>query len=418
MAHIQNSGRGKLLIHNGYRYQRNRTRRHCIYWRCSSTQCQATLSSQVFDMNNPPQDIDINYASEHNHPPEIRRIQRQNTVNAIQEEIHNDPSVPVRRLYNGFLAENDRRGGNVEEGIPRFESIRSTLNRTRALVVPPIPANIADVDIPGEWGETWRGEAFLRIQNRDRGILIFQTNEDIRLLSRCQTIFMDGTFKTAPHPFNQLFTIHGLLNGYVFKLGCALISNKALETYQYILVSIKNEVHQLTGNHLQPERIIIDFEAGLKGAIVREFPLATINGCFFHFCQAIWKNVQRHGNMENVGIRSLIRGIMALGFVPINFVRVCYQNLQNDPETANFIQIAPALEDFFLYFERTWMRQNGIFPPALWNVHDRPMEFRTNNHVESFHNRFVYYYVLTVSSFGVSNERSLYLSFCLHFSFF
>ena len=33
---------------------------------------------------------------------------------------------------------------------------------------------------------------------------------------------------------------------------------------------------------------------------------------------------------------------------------------------------------------------NAIFPLAMWNVFGREMEFRTNNHVESYHNRYIY----------------------------
>ena len=78
---------------------------------------------------------------------------------------------------------------------------------------------------------------------------------------------------------------------------------------------------------------------------------------------------------------------MALGFLPINNVKACYDNMRQAEETANLIVTYPPLEEFFQYFERTWMNEDGVFPPKVWNVHNRPMEFRTNNQVESFHNR-------------------------------
>ena len=78
---------------------------------------------------------------------------------------------------------------------------------------------------------------------------------------------------------------------------------------------------------------------------------------------------------------------MALGFLPIDHVQNSYDNARHAEETILLINHYPALEAFFDYFERTWMNNHGVFPPVIWNVFDRPMEFRTNNHVESFHNR-------------------------------
>ena len=37
-------------------------------------------------------------------------------------------------------------------------------------------------------------------------ILIFSTDENLRMLARAQQVFADGTFKTTPHPlFEQLY---------------------------------------------------------------------------------------------------------------------------------------------------------------------------------------------------------------------
>ena len=82
---------------------------------------------------------------------------------------------------------------------------------------------------------------------------------------------------------------------------------------------------------------------------------------------------------------------MALGFVPLNCVQQGYRLLRNDPMTIRLLEnLAPlgVIGDFLRYFENTWLNEHGSFPPQMWNVHIRPMEFRTNNHVESFHRRW------------------------------
>ena len=79
---------------------------------------------------------------------------------------------------------------------------------------------------------------------------------------------------------------------------------------------------------------------------------------------------------------------MALAFLPLPFVRIYYQNIRNHHRTVAMVTQHPALPAYFAYFEGTWLRANGQFPPNIWNVHDRAMEFRTNNIVESFNHRW------------------------------
>lgn len=146
--------------------------------------------------------INIIREPQHGHPPEMGRINRQELRNEMRVRIRDDPTLPVRRVYPQGLVRHGRNNQpqQVVNQFPRFEEIRGALGRTRAAVVPPIPATIANVNIPNEWSTTYNGENFVRHQNNARGILIIATDGDITLMGRCDTLFMDGTFKTAPHP--------------------------------------------------------------------------------------------------------------------------------------------------------------------------------------------------------------------------
>ena len=77
---------------------------------------------------------------------------------------------------------------------------------------------------------------------------------------------------------------------------------------------------------------------------------------------------------------------MALGFLPVIFVPHAYRLLWNDPSTVHLIELNGAFAVFLYYFENTWLNEQET--PPMWNVHLRPMEFRTINHVESFHRRW------------------------------
>lgn len=75
--------------------------------------------------------------------------------------------------------------------------------------MPPIQQDVEDVVIANECGETRRGEGFLSHQDNERGVLTFGTDRNFANLSRCQDLYIDGTFKSCLRPYEQFVTIHG-----------------------------------------------------------------------------------------------------------------------------------------------------------------------------------------------------------------
>ena len=160
-------------------------------------------------------------------------------VRAIRAE----PIGPVKRIYDEFV-EHDR---NIEvEIIPQFNSIRSILARNRALLMPAHPESVENVIIPDEYMFSWDNERFLRHQDNDWGILIYGTEENFLNLSRCRTIFIDGTFKTNPHPYYQFLTIHGNYHGFVVPFVMCLLGGKQIGKYRQVLQHVKDKIFQLS----------------------------------------------------------------------------------------------------------------------------------------------------------------------------
>ena len=77
---------------------------------------------------------------------------------------------------------------------------------------------------------------------------------------------------------------------------------------------------------------------------------------------------------------------MALGFLPLALVRFNFNRLRQSHAIRRLIRRFPTLHDLFTYFENNYV--NGNFPPRMWNVFNRPMEIRPNNHVVSYHRRW------------------------------
>lgn len=79
-------------------------------------------------------------------------------------------------------------------------------------MMPPNP-KLFDFEIPSSYTTTHNGENFLiydSIHKKLGGILmIFSTKILIKMLCSCEVILIDGTFKTRPVLFSQVYVIMG-----------------------------------------------------------------------------------------------------------------------------------------------------------------------------------------------------------------
>lgn len=71
--------------------------------------------------------------------------------------------------------------------------------------------------IPEAYQETYANERFLLYDKRKSAyggrLLIYASDEQLKVLFHSDILFADGTFKVAPKLFEQLYVIHGMENG-------------------------------------------------------------------------------------------------------------------------------------------------------------------------------------------------------------
>ena len=131
--------------------------------------------------------------------------------------------------------------------------------------------------------------------------------------------------------------------------------------------------------------IMTDFECGLRHAINQEFSNARHRGCYFHYTQALIREVQRLGLMrlyrENRDFQSVVRQLLSLEFLPVLLVELAFDELVTRASATNFP--SDTTLELFIYYRNYWIETVGV---RMYNVHNEI--HRTNNALESWHSRF------------------------------
>ena len=153
-------------------------------------------------------------------------------------------------------------------------------------------------------------------------MFLYATNDNLKNLRECTDIYLDGTFRTCPNPYEQYFTIHGKYRNRVLCFANCLMTGRTVGDCRHMLRNI-------TGHRWWPRRVVCDFEQALIAAVETKFGHAQISGCCFHFCQSLWRTVQSLGLTADYRrhrrLKKCIRKVMAIGYLPLAVVR---QNLQ------------------------------------------------------------------------------------------
>lgn len=334
----------------------------------------------------------------HSHPSNRSVIKRGLVLKRVYQQVATDPTVPVRRVFDKVVNE-DSSDSDVQ---PSWEGIRSRAKRVRKSFVPPIPRNINDVRVEDDWAQTWKRRRFLRHLDNNNGIAVFFTKKMITAMQKADTLFIDGTFRTTPAPYVQFVSVHGLYYGHVIPMAFCLLNGKTEQQYRIFLQVLKDETRAVTGRPLHPSQMVLDFEQATMQALKAELPTTLLSGCYFHYTKSLWRHVQHLGLCDeyhqNRRVRKIIRKVMAIGFLPLLLVRQNFNLLKGSRRTQRQMQRIPVLTQWFDYVETTYVARNATFPPRMWNVYERSMETRTNNHVEGNNlscNRIDNYYFRT-----------------------
>ena len=145
-----------------------------------------------------------------------------------------------------------------------------------------------DILNPTEYQQTLSGEQFLvKVSSvGDNKIMIFTTCFNLKKLESAQFWIMDGTFKTVPTVFKQMYTIHAPIGPHdrsrVLPIVYVLMSRKNAECYIQLFRDLQDYAAENETN-LSPQMIITDYEISVINAVKSEMPGTANKGCFFSF---------------------------------------------------------------------------------------------------------------------------------------
>ena len=176
-------------------------------------------------------------------------------VHRAKEMAKNQPTRPMKRVFDEVFDDVDVDDERNMDHLPNLKNIKNSLHLSRSSRPPRVPHNPADVQLEGEWRRTLNGRDFvLANDGEDDRLIIFGTVHNLRLLCQSDTIYMDGTFKTAPEMFAQVYSIHICYLGTMLPMAIALLPGKTRQTYSRFL-RLVSEAATRYGMQFQPGTI-------------------------------------------------------------------------------------------------------------------------------------------------------------------
>ena len=167
-------------------------------------------------------------------------------------------------------------------------------------------------------------------------------------------------------PFTQLFSIHSFIrkDGKTKQvpLMFVLMSGKRKSDYKNVLPA-----------DIQLMKLVADFKAAVWDASLQVFPHLRIQGCLFHFCQALRKKIDELGLLRAYNQREalycFVKKIMALPFLPHEQISGAFYELKA-------LATDDVVKQFMGYVERQWI-VSEFFQPRRWCIFKE--DVRTNS---------------------------------------
>lgn len=364
---IKNQKNRDAILRDGYRYNLSVTNKKSSLWRCVHRDiCSATIT------------VDRTKTL----------VIRETSHVCIAQGIKNEIAValaackrgvcenlgPIQQIYEDAFEQLKLKGRNYIQHIPAFESLKNTLYRIRRRFLNVNKLyfkTLEEVKIP----ETIAKNFFICEDGATDKILLFSSRLSIKIMQKNSDLsyYGDGTFKSCPDPFYQLFTIHIDLKSSdesvnIFPVIFGLLPDKKEKTYIRFFNLVKDKLG-IVINHYK-----CDYEMAQRNGVMKVFPTTKISGCYHHYNDAIWKKSDELESCLTREGRNFVRMVAILPLLPQNFIQEGWTSIvDNAPDSDE-------IKNFIKYFLRQWH-------PILSQISCAHEKHRTTNSLEGWHRR-------------------------------
>nr|XP_029726956.1 uncharacterized protein LOC109423406 isoform X2 [Aedes albopictus]XP_029728253.1 uncharacterized protein LOC109418354 isoform X2 [Aedes albopictus] len=364
----------KAITVNGYIFHLDKSVGEKKFYKCADTPgCRARfkISGQTGTYTN----------ANHSHPDHSVTIAKAELRSALKEA--------STRSFEGYRAIFDAVCNLPEHRDAAsklsYSEVQHMMRKARSTCFPPVPSTVSEFSeimtsdkaagfrsIDGDpfyYGST--GEA----GNQTMFFIVPATKNALRVAAET-TLSFDGTFKTKPAMFGQLFMAYAKVNEKIHPLAFMPAENEHPTTEQYknILQRVKAEL-----GTVKVTVTVSDFEKPLINACREVFSQATHQGCLFHFKQAVKRYI-----VVKVGVHptskdyNVYRMALQLPHLPANKmmegVKVVTEYIKKHTEDVE------KAEDFGRYLRLQWLRN---ISPLIYSTYRS--DITTNNVAESYH---------------------------------
>lgn len=362
---------GVLLLHDGRRFHRRKIYKDgSSFWLCyTKRECKGSIKLSIKNEILKTNGHDNDCCKDENKNVFLEKMDKLKQVTSSNFE-------PIEKQYNNMVCEMKDDGFHLLYDIPSFKNIKTGLYNERNKIVgaPKLRYNYSEcceVVIPQKFKDFILADY---LDDDNTRIIIFCCKDIKDDLKNYSHIFADGTFKSCPSSFKQLYTIHGFndSNGTIVPLFFCLLPNKKMTTYATLYRLIKSQ----TGEVFNPQKITLDYELAAIIAVQQVFPNIIVKGCYFHFNRGIFRRAKKM--KTRVKQRHAARCV-GLARLPENHIQRGYEYvMKRSPKGDDIVR-------FNKYFKKQWYNQRAFDFAKTCGCQTEMI--RTTNHLEGWHNK-------------------------------
>lgn len=299
-----------------------------------------------------------------------------------QNKASTDFISSIPNIYKQTRREIKSLGYHLVTKVPKYKSVKTTLykKRNEAAGVSKLHClKPEEVTVPERYSSMLLGD----YDSEGKRILVFCLPDMIKHLTDVKEYYGDGTHKSCPKPFAQIYTLHGDFSSTqtesrILPMVYILMSDMSTESY---IIMFRIILSRITS--WKPSKFMFDYEKASKNAALKVFPDVKIKGCHTHYSDSLWRKAKKLDlEKKNAKWPKKIVGLCCvLPLLPNNHIREGWEYIKEKAAKIQDLMKKKNLTTFVNYFESYWLKNDGFI--NSWCVFGE--RHRSTNQVEAWH---------------------------------